>query len=376
MCGATYNLGCTTSHRRVFGGAHHAAARVVMTREGVAVYPHVTAVINAKGGVQKTTVIAALAHKAVADGRRVLVVDLDPQGNCAKALGFADEPLPNVEPSDGGAALSHALITGEPLTPVTIRPGMSVCAGGPLLSKALREIATWEPARKFQALNTLIEPIADEFDMVLIDTPPTNLDIQALTLGVAATVVIPCEIADDTAEDGVIGALTMVAAARKRGNPTITVAGIVLAATRLSHSTFRERRVARATATETKARLHEFDPTVHILTNILRQRADANLVRRHGRSATELLSADDIALARGQRRNLKRLRNTVDSLIDELYPLVAARATDNGLACQLPAVQPHGEEPNESSTVDVTETSTSTSGGADVDTATKEGATK
>ena len=69
----------------------------------------------------------------------------------------------------------------------------------------------------------------------------------------------------------------------------------------------------------------------------------------------------------------------MDSLIDELYPLVAARATENGLACQLPSVEPvkpHGEQPNESSTVDVTESSTSNGGGKDVENATKEGATK
>lgn len=330
-----YNLGaaCLPAHAQQHcqGGSDEG---------GAALYPHVTAVINAKGGVQKTTVITSLAHRAAAEGRRVLVLDLDPQGNCAKALGFADDPLPGVQASDGGVALANSLVTGCPLVPIAVRPRMSVCAGGPGLSKALRQIATWAPRRKFEILNDLIEPIADDFDVILLDTPPTNLDIQALTLGVAAAVVIPCEIADDTAEDGVIGALTMVSAAKKRGNPTCTVAGVVLAATRLSHSTFSERRVARRTAQETTQRLRAFDSEVPILTSVLRQRADANLLRRHGRSTAELLDADDITLPRRQRRNVKRLKSTIESVIDELYPLIPTRAEGQSLACTHEPVAP------------------------------------
>ncbi|NQU37377.1 MAG: AAA family ATPase, partial [Actinobacteria bacterium] len=222
------------------------------------------------------------------------------------------------------------------------------------LSKALRQIATWPPRRKFEVLNDLIQPIADDFDVILLDTPPTNLDIQALTLGVAAAVVIPCEIADDTAEDGVIGALTMVGAAKKRGNPTCTVAGVVLAATRLSHSSFSERRVARRTAQETTQRLREFDPEVRILTSVLRQRADANLLRRHGRSTTELLDTNDIALPRRQRRNVKRLKSTIESVINELYTLIPARAEGQPLACTLDIAE------RAKPTVDITETATET----------------
>ncbi len=319
-------------------------------------FPHVTAVINAKGGVQKTTIVAALAHRAAAEGKRVLVIDLDPQGNCAHALGYAEDGLPGVDASDGGQALAHSLLNAEPLTPREIRPGMFVCDGGPELSQALRAVASWEPARKFSVGDQLIEPIADDFDLILIDTPPTNLDVQAMTLGVCAAVVIPCEVPDDTAEEGTIGALSMVQVASKRGNPACKVAAVVLSATRISHDSFLDRRRVRTEIRDATARLHEFDPDVTVLTSFIRQHDDANLLRRYGRSTAELLSTSDIDLRRRQRRNLKRLGGTITAVLDELYPRIAMRTgPDQPLACELPPRPPVSSSDTPEDTVDLTQ---------------------
>lgn len=89
------------------------------------------AVINGKGGVFKTSLVAANLGGLLADGGpRVLLVDLDPQGNLAEDLGYANQ-------GDGGRSLAASLcFGGEPNRLTGVRPNLDLIAGGPHLDDA------------------------------------------------------------------------------------------------------------------------------------------------------------------------------------------------------------------------------------------------
>ena len=82
------------------------------------------AVINGKGGTGKTSIVANVGGLLAAGENRVLLVDMDPQGNLSRDLGYADA-------SDHGKGMFDAVMSGTPLAPLTdVRPGLDVVAGG------------------------------------------------------------------------------------------------------------------------------------------------------------------------------------------------------------------------------------------------------
>ena len=175
-----------------------------------------------KGGVGKTTLSANVGALAAAAGHRVLLIDLDQQGNIARDLGFAP---------DNGDALLHALIaSGAPL-PIQndVRPGLDVVPGGP----AVGDAAVIFTARQSRGGATLEETladkltaVADDYDLIVIDTPPGDRVIVEAALSVATSVVIPTRM-DDASIDGVSRVAERFIAVRDR-NPDLHLAGVVL----------------------------------------------------------------------------------------------------------------------------------------------------
>jgi chromosome partitioning protein len=104
--------------------------------EGSTIGPATVAIVNAKGGVGKTSLVANLASWMASAGHRVLAVDLDPQGNLAHDLGY-------LEQTDNGRHLLDALRgTGPPLTLREVRPGLDVWCGGPQLARSVGALTT------------------------------------------------------------------------------------------------------------------------------------------------------------------------------------------------------------------------------------------
>ncbi len=179
------------------------------------------AVAQGKGGVGKTTVTSNVGGLAAAAGLRTLIVDLDPQGNVARDIGR--EP-------DTGEALLSALVSGAAL-PVTkdIRPRLDVVLGGPavadlaglMFSRASRGGGTLA-----DALGTSLSAIADEYDLILIDTPPGEKTVVEAALGVAAAVLIPTR-ADEASIDG-LGRVAERFVVARQSNPDLRLAGILL----------------------------------------------------------------------------------------------------------------------------------------------------
>ncbi len=176
------------------------------------------AFMNQKGGVGKTTTAVNIGALLGAEhGRRVLLVDLDPQGNLTDHVGL--DPA-TVSPS------IYEVLLGEVRPEEAIRNvhGMAVLPATLDLSGIESELAS-DPDRVVR-LRRALEPLAGRFDFVLIDCPPSLgiLTVQALTL--AGEVLVPMQ-AEYLALRGLSQLVETVERVRARLNPGLAVTGVV-----------------------------------------------------------------------------------------------------------------------------------------------------
>lgn len=257
----------------------------------------VVAVINGKGGVLKTSIVANLSGCLASAGMRVLAVDLDVSGNLKLDFGLTDDPS-----DDLGKGLVEAVWSGSPLPIVSdVRPGLDFIYGGRNLemlgqlakSTTAEELPSGSVAREFA--HRLAE-VAHEYDMVLLDCPPGNGDLQDMALAATRWVLIPTK-TDQASWDGLLGVGPRVKKAR-RDNPTLGYLGVVVtahnpAATRVHRNT--------------KDRLAEVGETVPLLeTSIRHSETAAHDCRSRGQLAQEL--ARDASVAKAQRFEALALR--------------------------------------------------------------------
>lgn len=151
-------------------------------------------IANQKGGVGKTTTAVNLAHGLVLRGKRVLLVDFDPQGQCATILGLKPEP-----------AAFNLLVAEFPLAQVirsTDRKNLFVVLGDRKTAVA-QTVLNVQRAPISLAYKKLVGP-ADEdgIDYIIIDTSPSVGELQEQALWASNGVLIPCAV-DYLATDGV-----------------------------------------------------------------------------------------------------------------------------------------------------------------------------
>jgi chromosome partitioning protein len=189
-------------------------------------HPRILSLANQKGGVGKTTTAINLGTALAAIGERVLIVDLDPQGNASTGLGI-DRRSRNVSTYDvliGEAPLRDAVVP-------TAVPRLHIAASTMDLSGLELELGSTKD-RAFRlrdaiaALNTNVSEPAD-YTYVLIDCPPSLnlLTVNAMAASDAILVPLQCEF---FALEGLSQLLQTVEQVRTTLNPNLSIHGIVL----------------------------------------------------------------------------------------------------------------------------------------------------
>ncbi len=147
----------------------------------------IIAICNAKGGVGKTTTSVSLGAYLALYGRRVLLLDFDPQGNACSGLGFSFH-------NDGGNNIYEALVGRKNIND-TIRnasiPGYHFISSHPSLAGATIELLEKQDREKY--LRRLIDQVAPRYDYIIIDLPPSVSLLTINGLMAAQEVLIPVQ---------------------------------------------------------------------------------------------------------------------------------------------------------------------------------------
>jgi chromosome partitioning protein len=180
----------------------------------------IIACANQKGGVGKTTTIVSLGAYLALDDRRVLLLDLDPQGNATSGLGIDRE---TVSPS-----IYDVLLADVELAQAMVPTGIS----GLTLVPSHRNLAGAEvelvsiPGRE-RRLKRAIEEFVQDFEFILLDCPPSLglVTVNALTAAHSVVIPIQCEY---YALEGLGQLLATIELIREHLNPALALKGVIL----------------------------------------------------------------------------------------------------------------------------------------------------
>jgi chromosome partitioning protein len=182
--------------------------------------PRIFAIANRKGGVGKTTTAVNVATAMAASGKKVLVIDLDPQGNASTSMGVNKK---------GRMASSYEVLVGDKnLSDAVVWtdvPNFSLIPSSPDLAGAEIELIDMEN-REF-ALKNAIAKDAMSYDYVIIDCPPSLslVTINALVAANAVIVPLQCEF---LALEGITDLIQNINAIKRKFNPALELQGVVL----------------------------------------------------------------------------------------------------------------------------------------------------
>jgi chromosome partitioning protein len=176
----------------------------------------VIALANQKGGVAKTTTALNLAVAFQEMGHRVLAVDLDPQGNLTMSQGM--------NPDSVERSMFDVLVHGVPIEEVIQRAEVDLAVSSIDLAGA--ELALSSMIGRERALQKALLPVRNEYDYILVDTPPSLglLTINALTAADSVIVPVQCEYLSLRGLVQLEGTMSMI---RENLNPSVEIRGIL-----------------------------------------------------------------------------------------------------------------------------------------------------
>jgi len=180
--------------------------------------PRIIAIANQKGGVGKTTTSINLAASLGALKRRVLLIDIDPQGNATMGSGVAKADLHN--------SIMQVLLNRVDIKEVitATKVGYELLPANAELIAA--EIQLLKQERREYALKTALSTVGDNYDFVLIDCPP-SLNILTLNALVAAdSILIPMQ-CEYYALEGLMGLLATVERLKRSVNAQLEIEGLL-----------------------------------------------------------------------------------------------------------------------------------------------------
>ena len=180
----------------------------------------VLALANQKGGVGKTTTAVNLSVFLARSGHRTLLVDIDPQANATSSLGVDKLALQGT--------VYDALAGERPVTECLlrdVRSGLDLLPANGMLAGAEVELVG-APRREFR-LRDALEPVVGEYEVVLIDCPPSLglLTVNALTAAREVIIPIQCEY---LALEGLVQLVNTLDLIKRRLNPPLDVFGVLM----------------------------------------------------------------------------------------------------------------------------------------------------
>ncbi|MFE2092840.1 ParA family protein [Streptomyces sp. NBC_00841] len=297
--------------------------RLQLVAEGVH-QTKVFVVVNGKGGVGKSSLSAALAAAWAAIGLRVLLIEMDEQGNNGEDLGTTGTVL-----ADDGEAQAAAILDGKPLTPTgEARPGLFVVPGGAVLEDVIEELycqrrlasrceSPEDQSAWMGMYAAAIDAVRDLYDVIVLDVAPGSEPLQLQALAAGDFVLVPSK-SDPSSRKGLRTVARRFGQARAL-NPMLRLLGVVIFGTNASATNIQ---------TKIKEQLEEdlngaapvFDQTIRHV------EAAAVACRLAGRVAHEMRSST--AIEPSVRRSMKALAGDYQSLAIEI--MQAKTALDRG----------------------------------------------
>lgn len=181
--------------------------------------PRIIALANQKGGVGKTTTTVNLGAALAELGQRVLIIDLDPQGNASTGLGIENRGLEH--------SMYHVLMHDEPLENVIEPTDVRYLFVAPAsLDLAGAEIELVPAFSREQRLKRAIDAVIDDYDYVLIDCPPSLGLLTVNGLAAAHEVLVPIQ-CEYYALEGLGQLLRNVDLVKRNLNPTLDLSTIL-----------------------------------------------------------------------------------------------------------------------------------------------------
>jgi chromosome partitioning protein len=180
----------------------------------------IVAVTNQKGGVGKTTTTVNLAYNLASEFKlRVLLVDLDPQGNATSGLGIAKESVKNI-----GDVLTGAAKLKDAISP-TMNANLFLASTDRRLADS--EVILAQAQDRLTKLKGALSSVNNDYDVILIDCPPSLGILTVNALDAATHVILPVQ-AEYYALEGLSQLLETMQKVKKSLNPNLEILGVLM----------------------------------------------------------------------------------------------------------------------------------------------------